>query len=257
MTALSLAGKVALITGAASGIGRAAARRFASAGARLALADLADCAPLADELAAQGCEAQALALDVTSEAAWQSAVAAVLARFGRLDILINNAGISGPNIAIDNMTLEGWRKVTSVNLDGAFLGMKHCIPAIRAAGGGAVVNTSSIAGLIGMAGGSAYGAAKAGLALLTKVSALEEQALGSHVRVNSVHPGFIDTAMLRRIVDHPNRGPAAREVIRAMQPGAATGQPEDIAEGMLYLSSDAARFVTGAELVIDAGVTAQ
>jgi NAD(P)-dependent dehydrogenase (short-subunit alcohol dehydrogenase family) len=254
--------KVALITGAASGIGAATARLLAREGARLALADL-DAArgeAVAAAIRAGGAEALFLEHDVTDEAAWERVIAATLARFGRLDVLVNNAGIGGPARPPDEQGLEDWRRVMAVNLDGVFLGTKHAIRAMkrnRPKPGGSIVNLSSILGLVGGTRSGAYTASKGGVRLYTKSAALACAREGNGVRVNSVHPGYIWTPLVEHAFAQLEDPEEMRRKTEALHPIGRLGEPEDIAYGILYLASDEAKFVTGAELVIDGGYTAQ
>jgi len=242
-----LAGKVALISGAARGQGAAEARLFAAEGAAVVLGDLLDAAGLA--LAKEiGDRAAYLHLDVTREEAWRSAVELARSRFGRLDVLVNNAGILrvGP---IETLPLEDFEEVLRVNAIGCFLGMKTVIPPMREAGGGSIVNISSIAGLRGRPGVVSYVASKWAIAGMTKSAALELGSLG--IRVNSVHPGAIDTPM----ISGPNFE-AAREAHLAALPIPRVGVPEDVAALVLFLASDESAYCTGAEFVVDGGATA-
>ena len=250
-------GKIALVTGGASGIGRATVLALAREGARVAITDLQD--QTGEDLASEinnGGDAFYLHHDVRKEADWERVIAATAARWGRLDILVNNAGISGPTARVDELTLEQWREVTAINLDGVFLGVKHGIRAMRESGGGSIVNISSILGLIGMPRTAAYAAAKAGVKLLTKVAALECARGRTNIRVNSVHPGFIETPMLQAGLEGP-MGEKWAQTVRGLQPAGAAGEAANIAEGVLHLASDSAKFMTGSELVIDGGLTAQ
>src|SRR6185436_1071518 len=189
-------GKVALVTGAASGLGAESARRLAREGANVVLTGLAADAgqAVADEIAAAGGTAVFFDHDVTDEARWHEVVAVTLQRFGRLDVLVNSAGVGSGGQPILEATLEGWRRVTAINLDGTFLGVRAVAPAMAAAGRGSIINLSSILGKVGFPGAAAYCASKGGVALLTKAVALELAPMG--VRVNSVHPGFIETPMV-------------------------------------------------------------
>ena len=248
--------KVALITGGASGIGRATALALAREGAKVAISDLQDetgTRTLA-EIESIGAEAIYLHHDVTQEADWEQVIAAVEAPFGRLDILFNNAGVGGNGLTLEEMPLEAWHRTISVNLDGVFLGVKHAIRAMKA-NGGAIINTSSVLGFVGLPNSAAYTASKGGVRLLTKAAAIECMALGYNIRVNSVHPGLIDTPMVQGAIQR--RGPDMRTFIEGYQPGGAMGRPEDIAAGVLYLASDEARFNNGSELVIDGGLLAR
>jgi 3(or 17)beta-hydroxysteroid dehydrogenase len=255
-------GKVAIVTGAGSGLGAATARLLAREGARVALTDLNPEAAEreAEAIRAAGGEALAHAHDVANEAAWEQIIAHVLTRFGRLDVLVNNAGIVARRTPPDEITLEGWRALMAVNLDGVFLGTKHAIRAMKAnrpSSGGSIVNLSSIMGLVSTPTTGAYSASKGGVRLYTKSTALycARERLG--IRVNSVHPGYIRTPMVERILrDAPDPEARMRELAGA-HPVGCLGEPDDIAYGVLYLASDEAKFVTGAELVIDGGYTAQ
>jgi NAD(P)-dependent dehydrogenase (short-subunit alcohol dehydrogenase family) len=249
-------GKVALITGGASGLGLATAELMLAEGATVVITDLQaeQGEAAAARLAAGGGRIEFRQHDVTDEAQWEGTVAAVLARHGRLDILVNAAGIASKGERLIHTTLEEWRRVNAVNVEGTFLGLKHAIPAMAAQGGGAIVNISSILGLVGSAMSGPYSASKGAVRLLTKSAALECKRFKEPVRVNSVHPGYIDTPMLRARLQQPD-GERLRAYVEGMQ--GALGEPRDIAEGILYLASDAARLVNGAELVIDGGFTAQ
>ena len=248
--------KVALITGGASGIGRATAMAMAREGASVAVSDLQEDAGAETVKALEAAGAQAVFLrhDVTEEDDWERIIAAVVDRFGRLDILFNNAGVGGNGLTLEEMTLEAWRQTIAVNLDGVFLGIKHGIRAMKA-NGGSIINTSSVLGFVGIPLSGAYTASKGGVRLLTKAAAMECASLGYNIRVNSVHPGFIDTPMVQGAVQR--RGPQMTQFIETYQPGGAMGRPEDIAAGVLYLASDESRFNNGSELVIDGGLLAR
>jgi len=256
----ALAGKVALVSGAASGIGRQCAMTLAGAGAKVVVADLnaAGGNETVSLVEKQGGSAFFQALDVADEAQWQAAVDAVVARWSRLDILVNNAGVELVAL-IPETTLAQWRKLMSVNLDGVFLGTRAAIAAMRQSGGGSIVNLSSVAGLNGYARQAAYCASKGAVRLLTKSTAVECAEQGWNIRCNSVHPGGIDTPMLHGM--YAGADPATREHrlkrLKAMHPMNRLGEPRDIAEAVLYLASDAAKFVTGSELVVDGGMSAR
>jgi 3(or 17)beta-hydroxysteroid dehydrogenase len=245
--------KVALVSGGARGIGAATARLFAQEGARVVLGDLLDPEGriVEAEIVARGGEAAFVHLDVTSERDWEHAVATAASRFGRLDILVNNAGIGGAG-RLEDTTLEDWNRVMDVNAKGVFLGTKAAIPAMRRGGAGSIVNISSQLGLVGMDDSSPqYQASKGAVRLLTKLTAL--QYAKERIRANSVHPGPIVTPMTAgRRAD-----PATRERMVSRIPLGRYGEAEEVAYGVLYLASDEARFVTGSELVIDGGWTAQ
>ncbi|MBS0491779.1 MULTISPECIES: SDR family NAD(P)-dependent oxidoreductase [unclassified Phenylobacterium] len=257
-------GKVALVTGGASGIGRGCAERLAQEGAVVVVTDLQDDkgAQTVAAIEAMGGKASYLHHDVTSEQAWIDAVASVKAKHGRLDILVNNAGI-GIGGSVLTMTLADFQKQTAVNLDGVFLGVKHSIPLMRENGGGSIINMSSVAGLKGSAILAGYCATKGGVRLFTKAVAMECAAAKDGVRVNSVHPGIIETPIWDTIVGtgevgdnaRPPRGAALDAMSAEGVPLGVKGYPEDIANGVLWLASDESRYVTGAELVIDGGLS--
>ena len=248
--------KIALITGGASGIGRATAELMAHEGATVVLSDLQDGAgeDTVAAITAAGGRAQYHHHDVTDEADWKKIIAAILAEHGCLDILVNNAGVGGNGLPVEETPLELWRATMAVNLDGVFLGVKHGVAAMKE-NGGVIINTSSILGVVGLPLTAAYTASKGGVRLLTKAVAIECAARGLKIRVNSVHPGFIDTPMVGGAIQRG--GPERRDAILKSQPTGEMGQPSDIAEGILYLASDAAKFVTGSELVIDGGYLAR
>ncbi|MCE2485631.1 MAG: glucose 1-dehydrogenase [Desulfurellaceae bacterium] len=245
-----LDGKVALVSGGASGIGAAHARIFAAEGAKLVAGDLQEDKGRAvvEAVNANGGEAVFVNLDVTRQADWERAVGEAVSRFGKLTTLINNAGIYWPR-GTEEETLEGWNTMISVNQTGVWLGMKAAVPAMREAGGGAIVNISSLYGLIGSPGSITYHATKGAVRLMTKSAALEYVKAG--IRVNSIHPGQIDTPILSGLTPEQN------EQIKAATPMGRLGRPEEIAYGSLYLCSDEAAYTTGTELVIDGGWFAQ
>ena len=259
-------GKVAIVTGAAGGLGRAQALLLAREGAKVVLTDIVETEPreTVEEVRGSGGEAIFLKHDVTSEQDWAEAIKQTLSTFGRLDVLVNNAGILMSK-AIADMTLEDWRRVTSINLDGVFLGTKHAIGAMRQSGGGSIINMSSVAGLVGMAGdSSAYCASKGGVRSFTKASALQCSKLGHdyNIRVNSIHPGFILTPMLEKAMraSVAITGCTYEEAKKLREDWTMIGRlgvPEDIAYAVLYLASDESSYVTGAELVVDGGYTAR
>lgn len=257
-----LEGRVAVVTGAASGIGRATALRLARAGAHVLAADVEDAGEAAArELGASGAEALFARLDVTDEAGWRRTVDAAVGRWGRLDCLVNCAGISITG-SVTELSLEQWRRVLSVNLDGVFLGTKHALAAMRRLGnGGSIVNVSSASGLVGSPGASAYCASKGGVRLFTKAVALECARDG--IRVNSIHPGAVRTPMWEKaewwpgLVAKAGSAEAAYRVLESATPAGRMADPAEVADAILYLASDASRFVTGSELVIDGGFTAQ
>jgi 3(or 17)beta-hydroxysteroid dehydrogenase len=259
-----LDGKVALISGAARGIGAATARLMAEAGAKVAIGDLLDERGRETAAAFEGLYVH---LDVTQEADWTAAVAAAVERFGGLDILVNNAGVFLGK-GIEEVSLDEWHRLCAVNLTGVFLGTKHALPALRerarqSAHGSAIVNLASVAGLVGSQNDPLYSMTKGGVTLFTKSAALEFARRGYCIRVNSIHPGLIETDMGQQtfVARARNVGTndieAARQVALERHPIGRIGQPEDIAKGIVFLASDDSAFMTGAGLVIDGGSTAQ
>jgi NAD(P)-dependent dehydrogenase (short-subunit alcohol dehydrogenase family) len=247
-----LEGRVALVTGAASGIGKATARRLADEGAAVLLTDVNESlgATTTEELRAAGAKVDFLRHDVASEADWEAAVAKAVEEFGGLDIVVNNAGM-GDLATIEETSLEDWQRTIAIDQTGVFLGMKTAAPHLKASGHGSVVNISSIFGTSGGFGTSpAYHAAKGAVRTLTKNIALHWAAEG--VRVNSIHPGFVDTPMLDTA-----RGTTYEQAMLDLTPMGRLGRPEEIAAGVAYLVSDDASFVTGLELYIDGGYIAK
>jgi 3(or 17)beta-hydroxysteroid dehydrogenase len=249
-------GKVALVTGGASGLGAESCRRLAREGAKVLLTDLgADAGQaVADEIAAAGGTALFLAQDVTDEARWGEVVAATLDRFGRLDVLVNSAGIGRGGQPILEATFEAWRQMLSINLDGTFLGVKAVAPTMVAAGRGSIINLSSILGKVGQPGAAAYCASKGGVLMLTKAVALELAPLG--VRVNSVHPGYIETPMVQTAFRESENENELRDMIVSRHAMGRLGVPREIADAIVFLASDESSFMTGSELVVDGGYTA-
>ncbi|HIN36279.1 MAG TPA: glucose 1-dehydrogenase [Dehalococcoidia bacterium] len=249
---MRLQGKVALITGAARGQGAEEARMFAKEGAKVVLADVTDQegTAVAAEIAEMGGDALYVHLDVTNEDEWDAAVQSAVASFGKLDILVNNAGIWRRGHVLETSS-DQWDDIMDVNAKGVFLGTKAAIPEMRKAGGGSIVNISSTAGLVGSKTSAAYSASKGAVRIFTKSTAVQYAAEG--IRANSIHPGPIDTDMGDQV--WPDAASKAASVTRTALN--RMGTPEDIAYGALYLASDESSFVTGSELVIDGGVTAQ
>ncbi len=241
-----LEGKVALVTGAARGQGEAEARRFVAEGARVVITDVLDVEGRALAVSL-GERADYQRLDVTDFAAWESVVAGSLARFGRLDILINNAGI-GIVAPLDTISLEDHRRVIDINLHGVFLGMRAVKPAMLESGGGSIVNIASIDGLVGVANMTSYSASKFAVTGMTRSAALEFGPVG--IRVNSIHPGVIDSPMVR---EAPVAVRERLERLLAKQAIPRMGRPEEVAALALFLASDEASYITGAQFVIDGG----
>jgi len=250
---MRLEGKVALISGGARGQGAAEAKLFAGEGAKVVFGDILD--DLGKQVEAEihevGGEALYIHLDVTNAADWASAVEAAVSRYGRLDVLVNNAGITIRK-NVEDTTEEDWDRIMAINAKGVFLGTKQAIPAMRESGGGSIVNISSTAGLVGSPySGASYAATKGAVRLFTKATAIQYAKGG--IRCNSVHPGLLETPMTQDILaDAVHREERIQRI-----PLGRVGTAEDIAYGVLYLASDEASFVTGSELVIDGGATAQ
>jgi 3(or 17)beta-hydroxysteroid dehydrogenase len=246
--------KVALVTGAASGIGFATAGLLAGEGAKVVLTDI-DKSHAGTVVAELGRRARFHELDVTHEADWIAATDAVVAEFGRLDILVNCAGVSLLK-DIEATTLDEWRGLMAVNLDGTFLGCKHAIRVMKDRGGGSIVNMSSVSGLVGVANLAAYSASKGGVRLLTKSVALHCARKGCNIRCNSVHPSFVETPMLHSMLAAA-RDPRKLEANYAKAaPLGRLAQPIEVARTILFLASDESAFTTGAEMVVDGGLTA-
>ena len=251
-----VAGKVAIVTGAASnpGLGRTSAITLAAEGAKVVVTDidLAGAKATAATIEASGGQALALHHDVTSEAAWQSVMAATIDAWGRLDVLVNNAGIAVLK-PISKMSLEDWNRQIEVNLTSVFLGCKYAMQEMKKTGGGSLINLSSVAGLVGLKTCVAYGAAKGGVRIMSKSVAMEGAA--DNIRSNSVHPGVIWTNMQAQATGAND--PAGVAVSPDRVPLGRVGEPQDIANCVLYLASDESNYVTGAEFTVDAGMTAQ
>ncbi len=249
---MRLEGKVALITGAAHGMGAEHARLFAREGAKVAIADIRenDARSVEPEINEAGGDAMVIALNVTQEDQWKQAVAAVVANFGKLDILVNNAGISGSGEK-DLSDTDAWDRLLEINAKSVFLGMKHAIPEMVKVGGGAIVNISSTSGLVGQeAIHSGYNASKGAIRLVTKAAAVQHAKSG--IRVNSVHPGMMPPMLTSFQKGDPNR-----EAMNAEVPMGREGEPIEVSNAVLFLASDEASYITGAELVVDGGFTAK
>ena len=249
---MRLQGKVAIITGGARGQGAAEARMFAREGAKVVFGDVLDDdgRQVEAEITAAGGEAVYVRLDVTDEESWREAVGTALSRFGKVDILVNNAGIASWN-AGDDASVAEWDRIMEVNAKGVFLGTKAVIPAMRAAGGGSIINISSISGMVGQTNiHPGYNASKGAVRILTKSTAVQHAAEG--IRCNSIHPGPVKTPMTERSWSNP-------EWLQATERRTPLGryaEPDEIAYGVLFLASDESSFMTGSEMVIDGGMTA-
>lgn len=246
--------KIAIITGAASGIGRAAARLFASEGAVVVAADLNDAEghALADEIGALGHTCAFVHTDISNSEQVQAMVHFALSNYGRLDVLFNNAGTEGRSAITHEIALEDWERTIGINLKGVFLGLKYGAEAMLRTGGGSIVNNASAAGLVGFAGSAAYCASKGGVVQLTRAAALDYAQQG--VRVNCLCPGIIDTPMIDRAVAGNAELAAA---LANMEPVGRMGQPEEVAQLALFLASDRASFITGAIVPVDGGLVAR
>ena len=243
---MRLQGKVALITGAASGMGKSEAEIFAREGATVVVADVLDAEgkAVADGI---GANARYAHLDVTIEPAWEQVVATTVAQFGKLDILVNNAGISG-TFDPDIMSTSAWDKLMDVNAKGVFLGMKHALPVMVKAGAGSIVNISSVSGFVGQLGlHMAYNASKGAVRLMTKSTAVQYARKG--IRVNSVHPGVLPAMRTSKLTADPTY----RDKMLAAVPMGRAGRVEEVAYAVLFLASDEASYITGTELVVDGG----
>jgi NAD(P)-dependent dehydrogenase (short-subunit alcohol dehydrogenase family) len=249
---MRLNGKVALVSGGASGMGQSEALIFGREGAKVVVADLleAEGRQVADKIAAAGGQARFVKLDVTSEPEWEKAVKAAVDAFGKLDVLVNNAGISG-TFDPDPLSTDAWDKLMSINAKGVFLGMKAAIPAMQRAGGGAIVNISSISGFAGQTGvHMAYNASKGAVRIMTKSAAVQFAKDG--IRVNSVHPGFMPPMRTSK----GSADPVWREKMLKAVPMKREGRVEEVAHAVLFLASDEASYITGTELVVDGGYLA-
>jgi NAD(P)-dependent dehydrogenase (short-subunit alcohol dehydrogenase family) len=265
MDRFSLDGKVALVTGAARGLGALTARTVAAAGAKVLLTDVlaAEAESVAAAICADGGQALALAHDVVDEAQWVRAVDTAVQRLGGLDIVVNNAGIETMALFAD-CTVEDWDRTHDINVKGVFLGIKHAIRAMRPGGsaglGGVIVNLSSVAGLVGLTALGAYCSSKGAVRLMTKAAAAECAKLGYGIRVNSIHPAIVKTEMGANVVKGFARtGLAPDEAtadayVESLHP-LGYGEPEDVASAVLYLASPASRWMTGSEFVVDGGAT--
>ena len=246
-------GKVAIVTGGGSGIGRASCLRLAEEGARVVVTDISEerGKETVGEIEQKGGEGLFLRHDVTQEEQWVSVVRETRERYGGVDVLLNNAGLYLIK-PLAETTVEEWNDLMAVNVTGVFLGMKHCAPAMAERGGGSIINLSSVAGLLGVAGHALYGASKGAVRIMTKDVAMEYAR--AQVRVNSLHPGYINTGMAE--YGAAAAGSTIEELGRQMYPLGRIGEPEDVANTVLFLASDESRYTTGAEFVVDGGGSA-
>lgn len=253
-------GKIALITGGARGLGEATGRLLAKEGATVVLTDVLDDegSALAKDISGSGGTASFVHQDVTDEAAWATITRSIIDQHGRIDIVVNNAGIVH-DADVENTTLEAWRRVNQINSEAVFLGTREAIKVMKDQDpkGGSIVNISSIAGLVGIENLAAYNASKGAVRLFTKSAALHAAKAGYRIRVNSVHPSYTWTPMVQHLGDNTGDRDAFYDALAAAHPLGRPGVADDIAWGVLYLASDESTWVTGSELVIDGGITAQ
>ncbi len=249
--------KVAVVTGASLGIGRQSAIRLAEEGARVAITDVLDAqgTELAYEIKSRGADAQFWHLDVSKESEVKRVMSEIGAKWGKIDVLVNNAGISGPNKPTDELTEQEWDALFAVNVKGVFFCTKHAIPWLRKAGAGSIINLSSIYGIIGAGDVPPYHASKGAVAEMSRNDAILYAK--EKIRVNSVHPGFIWTPMVENFAKSTGAEAATRDALAALHPLGHIGEADDIAWGIVYLASEESKFVTGSELVIDGGYTAR
>jgi 3(or 17)beta-hydroxysteroid dehydrogenase len=252
-------GKIALVTGGARGLGEATGRTLATEGATVILTDILDeeGSTLAKDITENGGKAIYLHQDATDEDRWNEVTAEVVEKFGRLDIVVNNAGIV-LDATVEDTTLEGWRRVNAVNSEAVFLGTRAAIAVMKDQDprGGSIVNISSIAGLVGIDNLAAYNASKGAVRMFTKSAALHVAKSGYNIRINSVHPSYTWTPMVQLLGDNTGDRDAFFQALSAVHPLGRPGVPMDVAWGVLYLASDESTWVTGSELVIDGGITA-
>lgn len=250
-----VSGKVAVVTGGASGIGKETCLLLAKEGAKIAVFDMdGSGAELAAEISRSG-EALFVKLDVSDEASVEKAFAEVRSRFGKIDVLVNNAGITGVRKPTHEVTSDEWDHVMDINVKGVFYCTKHAIPFMKAAGGGSIINVASVIGMVAYTAAPPYVASKAAVRLMSKTDALIYAK--DKIRVNAVVPGYIWTPLIENALKAKGDVEAGKKALEALHPVGRLGEPLDVAYGILYLASDESRFVTGSDLVIDGGYTAQ
>ncbi len=249
--------KVAVVTGGSLGIGRAACILLAKEGAKVAVTDIQDKEgkELVTEIKAMGFTAEFWHLDTSSEENVKKVMADINTVFGKINVLVNNAGISGTNKPTDEITYEEWNAVLKVNVNGVFLCTKYVIPYMKSAGGGSIINMSSVYGLVGAADIPPYHASKGAVRLMSKTDAIFYAK--DKIRVNSLHPGFIKTPMVENFLKPLSNGDEGLKLLESLHPVGHLGEPDDIGYGILFLASDESKFMTGSELVIDGGYTAR
>jgi NAD(P)-dependent dehydrogenase (short-subunit alcohol dehydrogenase family) len=250
-------GKVAIVTGGSLGIGKATCHLLAQEGAKVAITDIKDEAgrQVAQDIQKGGGEAEYWHLDVSQEAAVESVFGQIKQKWGKIDVLVNNAGISGPNKPTHEIEASEWNNLHAINTDGVFFCTKYAVKAMLANGGGSIINLSSIYGIVGAPDAPAYHASKGAVRLMSKTDALLYAQ--DNIRVNSVHPGFVWTPMVEQYRQAQGDVETGRKNLAQLHPIGHVGEPEDIAYGILFLASDESKFMTGSELVIDGGYTAQ
>ena len=252
-----VAGKVVLVTGGTGGIGEAIGLRLGQQGARIVLTDInaEHGAKAVETLGAQGIEAAFFEHDVREESSWKRVVAAALERFGKLDVLVNNAGIALPPPESFELTrLEDWRRIMSVNLDGVFIGMREAVGAMKDTGGGCIINIGSVAAYVGTPGGAAYGSSKGGVRALTKQAAVMCARKGYNVRINAIHPCYIRTPLSESGAIARWGKDKAIQGMKDLHPFQCLGEPDDVAYTVLFLASDESRLINGADIVVDGGL---
>lgn len=249
--------KVAIVTGGALGIGRATCMLLAKEGAKVAVTDILkeEGSAVVQEITNQGAEAEYWHLDVSQESQVKQVFAEITQKWGKINVLVNNAGISGVDKPTHEIDAEEWNKLMAINVNGVFFCTKHAIPIMMNIGGGSIINLSSIYGIVSAPDIPAYHASKGSVRLMTKTDALLYAK--NHIRVNSVHPGFIWTPLVEDYLKHQGDLESGKQKLDSLHPIGHVGEPEDIAYGILYLASDESKFITGSELVIDGGYTAQ